>query len=269
MGVSEAAREVAMFGVRKDVARVGDSRPKRSETCLVDILLIVYIYCIWYDLNLHTHLNSGPIISFVVVTVVLLCQVRFWEPCHFDCANCYFFGFEQRFHLDLQFRWLRKKIQLNHEKNPGSLVNIIYTYIYIYIRGLYYPVIWGLRTIISHYKNPYWPTNIMGCKKGCFFMAQFTKALIIPLIASRGRIHPVSLQIKLVCTSIIFNHHIFYRIGMDCLSYPFWTTRREDWWHRQLRSSHIFQSYAKEHGTGSVGGHCLQAVCFVLGCLWA
>ena len=45
-------------------------------------------------------------------------------------------------------------------------------------------------------------------------MAQFTKALIIHLIASRGRIHPVSLQIKLVCTSIII-----YFTGLAWIAY--------------------------------------------------
>lgn len=96
--------------------RVGDSRPKRSEKCLVDSIL-----------------NSWPIISFVV-TAVLLYQVRFWVPCHFDRAYCYillFLWFRAEVLFEFTVEVTQERDMIEQWKKPDALV---------YIRELYYPV---------------------------------------------------------------------------------------------------------------------------------
>ena len=112
MGVSEATRQFSMFQLE-----IQDQQ--KSEKCLVDSILSI--------------LNSWPIISFVV-TAVLLYQVRFWEPCHFDRAYCYI----------LQFLWFRAEVLFEFTVEVTQERDMIEQWkkpdVLVYIRELYYPV---------------------------------------------------------------------------------------------------------------------------------
>lgn len=97
--------------------RVGDSRPKRSEKCLVDVV--------------YSTLHPSFLLWWLLV---LLYQVRFWEPCHFDRAYCYillFLWFRAEVLFEFTVEVTQERDMIEQWKKPDALV---------YIRELYYPV---------------------------------------------------------------------------------------------------------------------------------
>lgn len=162
MGVSEATRQFSMFQLE-----IQDQKDLKNAW-LIAYSTLDPSFLLWWPRCCFTRSDSESLVILTALTAIY----------------CNFFGFEQKFYLNLQLRWLRKEIWLSNEKNL----------MFSFILGNYTTQSnIRIADLVSHNKNPYSPTNIMGRKKQFFHGSiWFTKALIIHLIASRGRIHRTS-----------------------------------------------------------------------------
>ena len=132
MGVSEATRQFSMFELE-----IEDQKDLKNAS-LIAYSTLDPSFLLWWPRCCFTRSDSESLVILTALTAIY----------------CNFFGFEQRFYLNLQLRWLRKEIWLSNEKNL----------MLSFILGNYTTQSnMRIEDLISHYKNPYSPTNIMGC----------------------------------------------------------------------------------------------------------
>ena len=109
MGVSEATRQFSMFELE-----IEDQKDLKNAW-LIAYSTLDPSFLLWWLL-------------------VLLYQVRFWEPCHFDRAYCYillFLWFRAEVLFEFTVEVTQERDMIEQWKKPDALV---------YIRELYYPV---------------------------------------------------------------------------------------------------------------------------------